>query len=121
MVPNEKQATPVRFLTRAMAWFGRQGIEYARVLSDNGSAYRSHPWRQACEVLGLSTKRTRPYTRRTYSKGERVIKTIVDEWTYGLSFQSSRAACATWPSWAATRLRGSSFCVPLNDLLRKHN
>jgi transposase InsO family protein len=59
------------------------------VLSDNGSAYRSKPWRLACEALGLSAKRTRPYTPRTNGKAERFIKTLVHEWAYGLSFQSS--------------------------------
>jgi transposase InsO family protein len=89
VLPDEKQATTVGFLIRAVAWFGRQGIESRRVLSDNGSAYRSKPWRQACEALGLSAKRTRPYTPRTKGKAERFIKTLVNEWAYGLSFQSS--------------------------------
>ena len=89
VLPDEKQATTVGFLIRAVAWFGRQGIECRRVLTDNGSAYRSKPWRQACEALGLSAKRTRPYTPRTNGKAERFIKTLVHEWAYGLSFQSS--------------------------------
>jgi transposase InsO family protein len=89
VLPDEKQATTVGFLIRAVAWFSRQGIECRRVLSDNGSAYRSKPWRQACEALGLSAKRTRPYTPRTNGKAERFIKTLVHEWAYGLSFQSS--------------------------------
>ena len=70
VLPDEKQATTVGFLIRAVAWFGRQGIECRRVLSDNGSAYRSKPWRQACEALGLTAKRTRPYTPRTNGKAE---------------------------------------------------
>jgi transposase InsO family protein len=59
------------------------------VHSDNGNAYRSKPWRQACEALGLNAKRTRPYTRRTNGKAERFMKTLVNEWAYGMSFQSS--------------------------------
>jgi len=89
VLPDEKEATRVGFLIRAMAWFGRQGIECRRVLSDNGSAYHSKPWRQACEALGLTSKRTRPYTPRTNGKAERFIKTLLNEWAYGLSFQSS--------------------------------
>ena len=89
VLPDEKQATTACFLIRAVAWFGRQGIECRRVLSDNGSAYRSKPWRQACEALGLSAKRIRPYTPRTNGKAEPFIKTLVHEWAYGLSFQSS--------------------------------
>ncbi len=44
MLPDEKQATTVDFLLRAVAWFDSQGISGKRVLSDNGSAYRSRPW-----------------------------------------------------------------------------
>jgi len=53
VLPNEKQATTVGFLLRAVAWFDGQGIRCKRVLSDNGSAYRSRPWREACSALGL--------------------------------------------------------------------
>jgi transposase InsO family protein len=59
------------------------------VLSDNCSVYRYKPWRQACEALGKTAKRTRPSTPRTNGKEGRFIKTLVNEWGYGLSFQSS--------------------------------
>jgi hypothetical protein len=62
VLPDEKQVTTVGFLIRAVAWFGRQGTECWRVLSDNGSAYRSKPWRLAWEAVGLSAMRTRPCT-----------------------------------------------------------
>jgi transposase InsO family protein len=58
-------------------------------LSDNGSAYRCKPCLQACGALGLTAKRTRPHTPRTNGKAKRFIKTLVNEWAYGLSFQSS--------------------------------
>ena len=89
MLPDEKQPTTVGSLIRAVDWFGRQGVECGLVLSDNDSAYHSKPWRLAYEALGLTAKRTRPYTPRTNGKGERFIKTLVNEWAYGLSFQSS--------------------------------
>ena len=73
VLPDEKQATTVGFLLRAVAWFNTQGINCCRVLSDNGSAYRSRPWKQTCEALGLTPKRTRPYTPRTNGKAERFI------------------------------------------------
>ena len=60
VLPDKKQATTVGFLLRAVAWFDGQGISGRRVLSDNGSAYRSKPWREACSALGLISKRTRP-------------------------------------------------------------
>jgi transposase InsO family protein len=66
-----------------------KGISCRRVLSDNGSAYRSKPWREACSALGLTPKRTRPYTPRTNGKAERFIKTLLAEWAYSMAFQSS--------------------------------
>ena len=62
VLADEKQATNVGFLLRAMDWFDAQGITCRRVLSDQGSAYRSKPWREACWALGLTAKRTKPYT-----------------------------------------------------------
>ncbi len=87
--PDEKQDTTVGFLLRAVAWFNSRGIACRRVLSDNGSAYRFKPWRQACEALGLTPKRTRPYTPRTNGKAERFIKTLLAEWAYSLQFNNS--------------------------------
>ena len=66
-----------------------KGISCRRVLSDNGSAYRSRPWREACAALGLTPKRTRPYTPRTNGKAERFIKTLLAEWAYSMAFQTS--------------------------------
>ena len=60
-----------------------------RVLSDNGSAYRSKPWREACSALGLISKRTRPNSPQTNGKAERFIKTLLAEWAYSMAFQTS--------------------------------
>jgi len=59
------------------------------VLSDNGSAYRSWPWQEACAALGLTPKRNRPYTPRNNGKAERFIKTLLAEWAYSMAFQTS--------------------------------
>jgi len=75
VLPAEKQATTVGFLINAVAWFSSQGIMCGRVLSDNGSAYRSKPWRLACEALGLNPKRTRLYMPRTNGKAKKFTKT----------------------------------------------
>ena len=77
------------FLLRAVAWFDGLGISCRRVLSDNGSAYRSRPWREACATLGLTPKRTRPYTPRTNGKAGRFIKTLLAEWAHSMAFQTS--------------------------------
>jgi transposase InsO family protein len=89
ILPDEKQATTVGFLLRAVAWFDTQGIPCKRVLSDNGSAYRSKPWREACIALSVTPKRTRPYTPGINGKAERFIQTLCREWAYGMPFQNS--------------------------------
>jgi transposase InsO family protein len=59
-----------------------------RVMTDNGSAYRSRDWRDACGGLALRHLRTRPYTRRTNGKAERFIQTSLREWAYARPFGS---------------------------------
>ena len=81
VLAGQGAAHSVAFLERAVAWFGAShGIVVERVLSDNGHAYRSHAWRAACERLGISPRRTRPYTPRTNGKAEAFIGTCLREW-----------------------------------------
>ena len=65
---DETAATAVGVLERATAWFKARGVVVERVLSDNGSAYRSHLWRDTCDSLGIKPKRTRPYRPQTNGK-----------------------------------------------------
>ena len=91
VLPDEKGHATVGFLSRVVAWFNGQGIECRRVVSDNGSAYKSHGWRKACQAMGLKVKKTRPYTPRTNGKAERFIKTLLEEWAYVMPYGSSSA------------------------------
>ena len=65
ILPDERKESAVAFLERALAWFTGLGVTVERVMTDNGSAYRSHAFRDACRTAGLKHKRTRPYTPRT--------------------------------------------------------
>jgi hypothetical protein len=56
-------------LRNAVTWFADRGITVERVLSDNGSAYRSHAWHDACTELAITPKRTRPYRPQTNCEG----------------------------------------------------
>ena len=69
---DEKAATAIGVLQRAAAWFADHGITVQRVLSDNGSAYRSYAWRDACADLGITPKRTRPYRPQTNGKDRKI-------------------------------------------------
>jgi transposase InsO family protein len=65
---DEKALTAIGVLDRAVAWFAARGVVVERVLSDNGSAYKSYAWRDACRELGITPKRTRPYRLQTNGK-----------------------------------------------------
>ena len=70
-----------------------------RVLSDNGSAYRSRAWRDACLELGITPKRTRPYRPQTNGKIERFHRTLVDGWAFKKFYNSESARRAALPAW----------------------
>jgi transposase InsO family protein len=96
---DEKAMTAIAVLQRAAAWFADHGVAVERVLSDNGSAYRSHAWREACAELGITPKRTRPYRPQTNGKIERFHRTLADGWAYARFYDSETARRAALPGW----------------------
>ncbi len=96
---DEKAATAIGVLQRAVAWFADHGITVERVLSDNGSAYKSYAWRDACAELGITHKRTRPYRPQTNGKIERFHRTLADGWAYARLYESTEQRNAALPSW----------------------
>ena len=96
---DEKAETAIGVLRRAVAWFAERGVTVERVLSDNGSAYKSHAWRDACTDLGIVHKRTRPYRPQTNGKIERFHRTLADGWAYARHYDSETARRDTLPTW----------------------
>ncbi|GAA4083072.1 IS481 family transposase [Nocardioides kongjuensis] len=96
---DEKAATAIGVLQRAVAWFADHGVTIERVLSDNGSAYRSYAWRDACAELAISHKRTRPYRPQTNGKIERFHRTLADGWAYARLYESTEQRNAALPAW----------------------
>jgi transposase InsO family protein len=86
---DETGETAAAFLRRAVAWFARRKIRVERVLSDNGSCYRSDIHRHTCAQLGIKPKFTRPYRPQTNGKAERFIQTMLREWAYAATYQNS--------------------------------
>ena len=97
--PDEKAVTAVAVLHRAVAWFADRGVRVERVLSDNGSCYRSTAWRDACAELAITHKRTRPYRPQTNGKLERFHRTLADGWAYARVYGSTQDRDVELPQW----------------------
>jgi transposase InsO family protein len=96
---DERGVTVAGFLRRAIAWFGRRGVAVQRVLSDNGSGYRSRVMAAACRARHLTQRFTRPYTPRTNGKAERFIQTLLREWAYAIAYSTSAHRTAALMGW----------------------
>ena len=89
VLPDEKKETAVAFLSRSLAFFQANGVTAERIMTDNGSAYRSAAFREALSGAKLRHIRTRPYTPRTNGKAERFIQTSLREWAYAAPYETS--------------------------------
>ncbi len=97
--PDETAVSATAHLPAAVAWYGSMGVRVARVMTDNGSCYKSRAFRAACAELGLKHIRTKPYTPRTNGKAERFIQTALREWAYARAYQTSGQRAADLPVW----------------------
>ena len=89
ILPDEKKESAVAFLHAAVAYYRSLGIVVCRVMTDNGSCYKSFAFRDACKALGLKHIRTKPYTPKTNGKAERFIQTSLREWAYARAYPTS--------------------------------
>jgi transposase InsO family protein len=99
ILPDERKESAVAFLKAAVAYYASLGVIMARVMTDNGSCYRSKAFRKACGDLGLRHIRTRPYTPKTNGKAERFIQTALREWAYAQAYPTSDRRAEELPIW----------------------
>ena len=102
VLANEKAESAVAFTNRALAWFKRLGVSVERIMTDNGSAYKSFAFRDLLADQGIRHKRTRPYTPRTNGKAERFIQTSLREWVYAQAYTTSAERIETLKPWLQT-------------------
>jgi transposase InsO family protein len=102
VLPSERKEDTTAFLERALAWLARHGVRVERVMTDNGSAYRSKLFAQALKAAGARHVRTRPYTPRTNGKAERFIQTSLREWAYGRPYACSDDRAKAIKPWTDT-------------------
>ena len=87
---DERKDTAAGFIARAVAWFAEQDIAVEQVMTDNGSCYRSHVFRDELAVRGISHVFTRPYRPQTNGKAERFNLTLKNEWAYTRAYDSNQ-------------------------------
>ena len=132
VLPDEKKESAVAFLHAAIEYYRSLGVTVTRVMTDNGSCYKSHAFREACKALGLKHIRTRPYTPKTNGKAERFIQTSLREWAYARAYPTSEHRKDALNPWLHNynwhRPHGSLQSMPpisrldqpMNNLLRLH-
>jgi transposase InsO family protein len=102
----------IAFLRRAVEWFDARGVQVRAVMTDNGSCYVAHGYRQALGELGLRQLRIKPGRPCTNGKAERFIQTLLNEWAYARIYGSSAERTAA----LAAFLRRYNFTRPHGSL-----
>lgn len=97
--PDERRESAVAHLKAAVRYYASLGVTIRRVLTDNGSCYRSKAFRAAVHELGLKHSFTRPYRPQTNGKAERFIQTALREWAYAHRYETSEERAAHLPRW----------------------
>jgi transposase InsO family protein len=126
MKPNERQSCAIAFLRGTVKYFAGLGVNIRRVLTDNGSAFRSKRFADACRQLGVRHLFTRPYRPQTNGKAERFIQSALREWAYGIPYHHSGERSAMlnrWThhyNWHRPHL-GIGGLVPVSRLGRNRN
>ncbi len=99
ILDDERASTCIAFLERALRWFADRAVRVERILTDNGSGYRSYAFAAACAAHRIRQLRTRPYRPRTNGKAERFIQTMLREWAYAVRYQTSQHRALALTPW----------------------
>jgi len=100
LLTDERKETAAAFWIRANTWFNQLGIKVRKVLTDNGSCYRSYAFRDALGTI--EHRRTRPYRPQTNGKVERFHRTLAEEWAYARLYTSDADRCDEFSRWLHT-------------------
>ena len=96
---DECQDSAVAFVRASLAYFAGLGVTIRRVLTDNGSAFRSKAFAAACRELRIKHSFTRPYRPQTNGKAERFIQSALREWAYGIPYRRSAERTVMLKRW----------------------
>jgi transposase InsO family protein len=126
MKPDERHDSAIAFLRAAVAYFASIGVTIKRVLTDNGSAFRSKRFATACRKLGVKHSFTQPYRPQTNGKAERFIQSALREWAYGIPYRHSTERTAMLKRWTHhynwhRPHQGIAGIAPMSRLRRTRN
>ncbi|MDH5534990.1 MAG: IS481 family transposase [Betaproteobacteria bacterium] len=99
LYPDERKASAVQFLENTIAYFRSLGLRVRRILTDNGSAFRSKRFARACRRLRIKHSFTRTYRPQTNGKAERFIQSALREWAYAIPYNHSSERQAMLERW----------------------
>src|SRR6202167_1764603 len=99
ILPDETRDSCLRFLFGALRFFRSLGVKVERVMTDNGSSFRSRRYAKALRRLRVKHLRTKPYTPKTNGKAERFVQTSLREWAYARAYDTSQQRAAELPIW----------------------
>ena len=126
--PDERKETACSFMTRALTFFADRGIDVQRVLTDNGSCYRSREFAATLAQAGVAHRRTRAYRPQTNGKVERFNLTLKWEWAYAHPYETNASRTAELERWLHhynyhrphMAHAGRAPITVLNNVPRKH-
>jgi len=129
ILPDERKETAAAFMTRALRFYAQRGIRIERVLTDNGSCYRSRDFAGVLARHGISHRRTRPYRPQTNGKVERFNLTLKWEWAYARRYETNASRTAELERWLHRynyhrphmAHGGLPPIMSVNNVPRKHN
>jgi transposase InsO family protein len=89
ILPDEKRRSCLSFIFNALRFFRTHGVRVHRVMTDNGTSFRSYRYAKALRMLKIKHIRTKPYTPKTNGKAERFVQTALREWAYARAYDTS--------------------------------
>ena len=89
VLEDETAESVTKHLLETYQHYASIGIVIKRVLTDNGSGYRSKMFAEACQTLNVNHVFTKPYTPQTNGKAERFIQTLLRKWACTRTYTSS--------------------------------
>jgi transposase InsO family protein len=129
ILPDERKETASAFMTRAFGFFTERGVTVERVLTDNGSCYRSKEFARTLAAAGVGYRRTCPYRPQTNGKVERFNLTLKWEWAYARAYETNDSRTAELDRWLHhynyhrphMAHGGRPPIVSMNNVPRKHS